>query len=94
LDNEIAKGHISWVDIWINRYLSQHERLENIFNLLGSWLKERRTISALEFVAAVVIHAGGRRDLDLLCVDGIEPAKDAKAIVADTHFAVRRRSLV
>ena len=94
LDNEIAKGHIDWGDIWINRYLSQHERLENIFNLLGSWLKERRTISALEFVAAVVIHAGGRRDLDLLCVDGIEPAKDVKAIVADTHFAVRRRSLV
>lgn len=93
-DAEVAKNHIDWIDIWFDRYLRQGERIENIFNLLRNWLSKRRTLSALEFVAAVIVHAGRRRDLDLLCVDGIEPAKEAEAIVADTHFSVSRRSLL
>ena len=93
-DAEIAKNHIDWIDIWFDRYLRQGERIENIFNLLRNWLSKRRTLSALEFVAAAIVHAGRRRDLDLLCVDCIEPAKEAEAIVADTHFSVSRRSLV
>lgn len=94
LDNQVAKDHISLVDIWIERHLHQGEQLEDIFSLLGKWLHRRRTIPALEFVAAAVVHTGSRHDLDLLYVDGIEPEEEATAIIADTHFAVSRRSLV
>jgi hypothetical protein len=94
LDNEIAKSHIGWADVWIDRYLRQGERLENVLNLLGNWLNTHKTLSAIEFAAAVVIHAGERRHLDLLSVHGIEPVEDAEAIVADADFSVRRRSLV
>ena len=33
LDNEIAKAHIGWADVWIDRYLRQGEQLENVLNL-------------------------------------------------------------
>lgn len=94
LDNQVAKDHISLVDIWIQGHLHQGEQLEGIFSLLGKWLHRRRTIPALEFVAAAVVHTGSRHDLDLLYVDGIKPDEEASAIIADTHFAVSRRSLV
>lgn len=94
LDNQIAKDHISLVDIFIERHLHQGEQLESIFGLLGNWLRKRRNIPALEFVAAAVAHAGRRHHLDLLCVDGIEPDEEAEAIITDTHFAVSRRSVV
>lgn len=94
LDDEVAKGHSGWVNIWIERHLRQGERLENIFSVMGDWLSGRRTIAALEFVAAAVVHAGRRQDLALLRVDGIEPAQEAEAIFIDTKFAVSRRSLV
>jgi hypothetical protein len=94
LDADIDKGRGTWVDIWLDRYVSQGERIEDIFKLLRKWFSERRTLPALELVAAAVIHAGGRRDLDLLSVDGIEPVEEAEAIVADTRLEVSRRSLV
>jgi hypothetical protein len=93
LDTDVEKNRGAWVDFWFDRYLSQGERVENIFKLLRQWLNERRTLPALELVAAAVIHAGGRRDLDLLSIEGIESAEEAEAILADTRFAVSRRSL-
>jgi hypothetical protein len=45
LDNEIAKSHIGWADVWIDRYLRQGERLENVLNLLGNWLNTHKTLS-------------------------------------------------
>jgi len=92
-DKEIARDHIGWMGFWINHYLSQGEQLENIFNLLKKWLNQRRAIPALEFVAAAVSHAGGRCDLDVLSVDGIEPVDQVQAIIADAYFTVRLRSL-
>lgn len=94
LDDEIAKGRNGWADIWFDSYVSQGERLEDIFSRLGVWLRKRRTIPAFEFVAAVIVHAGRHHDLDILLVDGVEPAQEVEAIFADTKFAVSRRSLV
>jgi hypothetical protein len=93
LDSDIEKNRGTWVDIWFDRSLSQGEPTETIFTLLRAWLSERKTIAALELIAAAIIHAGGRRDLDLLSTDGIEPAEEAAAILADTRFEVSRRSL-
>jgi hypothetical protein len=93
LDADVEKNRGAWVDIWFDRYLSQGETAENIFRLLRTWLSERKTVAALELVAAAVVHAGGRHDLDVLSVEGIEPAEEAEAILANTRFEVSRRSL-
>jgi hypothetical protein len=94
LDEELKKDRIYWVDHLIDRFLSQGAQTDHIFSLLSKWFHKNRTIAALEIVATAIVHAGGYRDLDLLCIEGIEPAPQAEAIVADTRFAVRRRSLV
>ena len=94
LNEQVAKGRIFWIDYWIDRFLGQGEQFDKILRLLCEWLHEHRTIPALEIVAAAIVHAGKRSDLNLLCVDGIEPAQQAKEIVADTCFAVKRRSLI
>jgi hypothetical protein len=91
---KVSNDRIHWIDYWIDRYLNQGEQLDRIFYLLNVWLNERRTIKALELVASATVHAGRRCDLNLLLVGVIEPAQQAEAIIADTHFAVKRRSLI
>jgi hypothetical protein len=85
LDNEIASGRGDFADFWIDSYLTQTERVVDIFKLLGNWLTKRKTISALEFVAAVVRRAGGRQNLNLLHVNDIDPADEVGRILADTQ---------
>jgi len=94
LDEELARNHIGWAHIWLDRCLGQGNRLDDIFNVLGRWLRQRRTIPALEFTAATIAHAGKRVDVDLLRVNGMEPAEQVEAIITDTRFAVSHRSLV
>lgn len=93
LDEHCTKSQIHWIDYWIDRYLKQGEQFDRILHLLCKWFSGHRTINALELVAAAIIHAGRRSDLDLICIDGIEPIQQFEAIIADAHFAVRRRSL-
>ena len=93
LDEHLANGQIHWIDYLVDRYLNQGEQFDRILNILHKWLRDHRTITALELIVAAIVHAGRRHDLDLICIDGIEPVPQAEAIIADTHFAVRRRSL-
>lgn len=94
LDERLTTGKIHWIYYWVDRYLNQGEQLDRILNILYKWLRKHRTMTALELVAAAIVHAGRRQDVDLIRIDGIEPVPQAEAIIADTHFAVRRRSLV
>jgi hypothetical protein len=82
-----------WADFFIDRYLEQTDRVEDVLVLLEKWLKERMTIKAFDFVAAVIRHVGGRSNLDILQLEGIEPIDDAEEIRRDTFFAVARQSL-
>jgi hypothetical protein len=93
LDDGIGRGGVDWADFMIDRYLQQTDRVEDIFELLEKWLKERRTIQAFDFVSAVLRNAGRRSHLQLLSIKGIEPAKDVEEIRADTLYAVSRHSL-
>lgn len=93
LDESIRRGGVEWPDFMIDRYLEQTDRVEDIFELLEKWLKERMSIEAFGFVSGVLRHVGRRDHLKLLSVDGIEPAKDVDEIRADTLYAVSRRSL-
>jgi hypothetical protein len=93
LDERIARGGEDWADFFIDRYLEQTDRIEDIIVLLEKWLRERSSMSSLNFVAAVLRHIGVRRHLQLLTIGGIEPMTDVQAIRADTIYAVCRRSL-
>jgi len=98
MTSEEARKRIDALSVSASSFTSDEARAanrpESIFNFLGRWLSQRRTISALEFAADAVVHAGKRVDVDLLRVDGIEPAEQAEAVISDTRFAVSQRSLV
>jgi hypothetical protein len=93
-DTLLTKDDIYWIGHWIDRYFNQGGQVGRIFQLFGSWLREHRTIAALELAAAAIVHAGRRCDLDILHVGGIEPIDKAEAIITDARFAISRRSLV
>ena len=94
MDNEIAERRYFYVDHWVKRRLEAGEELASILTRLGKWLRERGTIRALEFAAAVVTHVGERCNLEFLDIQGIEPIDKAQAIIADARFAVSLQSLI
>jgi len=57
------------------------------------WLGERRSLGALQLVAFALIHTGSRSDLGALVIYDEMPREAAEAIVANTNFAVCRRSI-
>jgi hypothetical protein len=63
-----------------------------VIRIIGTWLATQRTFTALQLAALAVIQIGRRQDLGILTV-GMEPNDSAEALVADTTFAVKRRSL-
>lgn len=93
LDDGLQRGGVDWADFLIDRYVEQTDRVEDVLTLLEKWLKERMTVQAFDFVAAVLRHLGGRSNLRALSVDGIEPEEDVAQIRRDTFYAVARHSL-
>jgi hypothetical protein len=87
------RNGLDWTDSYIDGYLEQTDRVEDVLVLLGKWLKERMTIKAFDFVAAVIRHVGGRSNLDILQLEGIDPIDEVEETRRDTFFAVARRSL-
>jgi hypothetical protein len=92
LDEFLAKKD-PWLDRWLDDFLTSGASLDHIMALIGRWLAGKSSIEALEVASRAVLHLGERRHLKLLETDRIEPAELAAAIVADTAFGVRRRTL-
>jgi hypothetical protein len=59
----------------------------------SGWLISRGTIDALRVMAAVLVQIGRRSDLSILRSVNLEPRDMADDIIADTTFAVMRRTL-
>lgn len=92
-DRRVDSGQLHWVDLLVDRLLSSGEQWSRISSLLGAWLGQRQTMSALQLATTAILHAGSRADLETLCIDGIEPIDEADAIIKDTRYAFRLRSL-
>lgn len=59
---------------------------------LEAWLDLRRSMHAMKLVAMALTYKGSRRNLVTLKIyDGI-PRESLEALIADTAFAVRRRT--
>lgn len=94
LDNYLERPRHWLIDYWVDDFLKTGVSLDYVMSLIGRWLYEKTDIRALEIACAAVLHAGDRRHLDLLQqASKIEPREQAAAIVADTAFGVRRRTL-
>jgi hypothetical protein len=90
--DQMVDRQFSWVDPWVDRYLESGASRDEVITTVGKWLAARKTIAALELASRVVVYIGRRQDLHILDV-AIEPKEAAVALLTDTAFAVKRRSL-
>lgn len=92
LDRELHYARLPWLAFWVDRHMNNGRGIENILNIVRQWLSSNRTSKALEIAASVIIHAGSRAHIDLLNKEN-DQSGEAKNIIADTRFAVFRRTL-
>lgn len=93
LDETVAEKRLFWIDHWVDEFLKTGVSWAEIFATMVAWMKQRRTLVALQVVATAVAHRGTREDLNALSAyEGILET-EAKQIIEDTQFAVRRRSI-
>jgi hypothetical protein len=93
LDEFAAKDRIYNMDWWLNRFKRSGAGADEIIQWLGQWLAFRKSMQALRVVAEAVAQIGQRKDLIILSVNEIEPADEVRALLADTEFSVKRRTL-
>ena len=91
LDEILNEGR--WVDIWVKSKRKADVRWEEIVSTLIGWLDRHPTEDALELVAGVIAQEGTRADLARLRTLAEGHSESARQVLADTSFAVRRRSV-
>ncbi len=92
-DKTVAQKNSSWLGYWIDDMLKTDVSWSTILVTMKEWLAERRSLEALHVVAAAVVHRGTRQDLSVLTTFEGMPEGLAQQLIADTKFAVYRRSL-
>lgn len=92
LDRKLTYDRVPWLDSWVKRHMNNGRSIESILNIVRQWLASNRTTKALEIAASIIVHAGTRTHIDLLSEESDQPEL-AKEIIADTRFAVFRRTL-
>ena len=93
LDKLITGNRLNWIDHWIDDFLKTGVTWSEILATMTAWLEERRSFEALQVVAAAVLHRGTREDLGALRYFEGMIEDEARQLIADTQFAVRRRSI-
>ncbi|MBX9723410.1 MAG: hypothetical protein K2X81_18540 [Candidatus Obscuribacterales bacterium] len=92
LDEMVAPNRLVWLDRWIDDFLKADTSWEEIAESIKSWLDTRKSFDALCLLADALIHAGNRGNLPMLKLyDGMPD--EAKSVIVNTEFAVRRRTL-
>lgn len=94
LDKMVAENHFSHITYWVDRFIKTDVSWDEIYATMLAWLQERRSFEALRIVAAAVKHRGTRHDMEMLMnYEGASETEEALALILDTEFAVRRRSI-
>ncbi|CAK8717683.1 ATP-binding protein [Candidatus Electronema aureum] len=94
LDDMVNKEHWHWVDHCIDDFIKTDVSWDEIYATMMQWLQERCSFDALRIVAAAVEHRGTRDDMEMLMnYEGASETEEALALILDTEFAVRRRSI-
>jgi hypothetical protein len=92
LDQFLAKKE-RWIDFWLDDFLKSGASIDEVMAIVGRWLNGKNDVEALHTASGAVLHIGERQHLELLRAAKIEPAEVAAAIITDTEFGVRRRTL-
>lgn len=93
LDEMLDKDRGYWLHHWIEDVLKTGISSEHLLAVVCAWLAVRATEAALELAAEAVVQIGRRKDLQILNQE-IEPRTKVTEIIADTTFALKRRSLI
>jgi hypothetical protein len=93
LDKAIPDEHSLWLNHWIDDSLKTGISWTEILETMKEWLAQRRTLEALQLVASAIEHFGTRENLSALVIYDNMPKNDAAQLVADTQYAVCRRSI-
>lgn len=91
-DEMLKEKHSLWIEHRIDDFLKAGVAWGDIFASMAAWLEQRRSLGALQVVASALAYKGTRADLAVLKRDE-DLGNAAMEIVADTTFAVCRRSL-
>ncbi len=89
----VAENRLVWIDHWIDAFLKTGVPWTEILATMTAWLDQRRSLEALQVVAAAVEHRGTREDMGALRTYEGMPEAAARQLIANTQFAVRRRSI-
>lgn len=93
LDKIIADNHLMRVNYVIDDFLKTGVPWTEILATMVAWLNQRHSFNALQIVATAVIYTGTRKDLSVLSAYEAMLETKAKQLIADTKFAVCRRSI-
>jgi hypothetical protein len=93
LDKMTAEDRLVWIGHWIDDFLKTGVWWTEILATMTAWLDQRRSLEALQVVAAAVKHRGTREDLRALKVYKGMQRTAARELIANTRFAVCRRSI-
>lgn len=93
LDKMVTEKRLVWIGHWIDDFLKTGVSWSEILATMTAWLDQRRSLEALQVVAAAVEHRGTREDLGALRFYEGMPESAARQLIEDIQFAVRRRSI-
>jgi hypothetical protein len=93
LDEFLEKDRLHWMDHWLEQFLETGTTVAEIVEELSNWLTSKPTAGALRVVAEALVKVGRRSDLAILSSISFQPRDVAAEIIADTTFAVMRRTL-
>jgi len=93
LEKMVTDKHLVWIGHWIDEFIKAGVFWSEILATMTAWLDEQRKIEALQVIAAAIEHRGAREDFYALRNYKDMPETAARHLIADTQFAVRRRSI-
>lgn len=93
LDKIVADDRLHWIGHWIDDSIRTGVPWTEIMATMTAWLDQTRSLEALRVAAAAVKHRGTREDCGALRTYEGMPEIAARQLIADTQFAVRRRSI-
>ena len=92
LDELLTRG-VHWIEHEIERAIRTGTTWPEFLRALTMWLSNRRSLEALQLVSLALSAYGGRDDIDALRVCDNTHSAVAAALIADTMYAVQRRTL-
>ncbi|MGD1859392.1 MAG: hypothetical protein ACFB0E_05405 [Leptolyngbyaceae cyanobacterium] len=94
LDEMLERDRLVWLEHWIDEFLKIDVPWKEILSTIHVWFEEKHSFEAFKVLTSAIKYRGSREDLSVLKVYEGMPEPDTSQLIADTEFAVKRRSIV